>query len=68
MSEKEGLLEWELNYIQKIDPSLIRKRLREELDYLYSVGTIVDAIKHDDLLSHIFGLRLGIHLSFSVGV
>ena len=53
MSEKEGLLEWELNYIQKIDPSLIRKRLREELDYLYSVGTIVDAIKHDDLLSHI---------------
>lgn len=50
--KKEGLLGWELDFIQKIDPGIVRKRLREELDYLYSVGTIVEAIKADDLLSH----------------
>lgn len=53
MSEKQGLLEWEVDFIQKIDPTIIRKRLREELDYLYSVGPITDAIKCNKLLSHI---------------
>lgn len=54
MSEKkEGLLDWEVDFIQKIDPSIIRKRLCEEFDYLYSVGPITDAIKNDDVLSHI---------------
>lgn len=53
MSKEEGLLDWEVDFIQKIDPSIIRKRLHEEFDYLYSVGPITDAIKNDDVLSHI---------------
>ncbi|MEO6077626.1 MAG: F-box protein [Candidatus Andersenbacteria bacterium] len=54
MENQKGFYnEWELDFICHINPSILRKRLREEFEYLYSVGTLVDAIRNDDLLCHI---------------
>lgn len=54
MENQEGpVTEWELDFIRHVDPSVLRKRLRDELEPLYSVGTLVEAIKADDLLCHI---------------
>lgn len=51
--EGQKLNEWEFNFIQNIDPTVLRKRLRDEFEYLYSVGTILNVFKNDDLLAHI---------------
>lgn len=54
MENQEGLLtHWEFDFIKYIDPGVVRKRLREEFDHLYSVGTLVDAIKNDFLMTHL---------------
>ncbi|MEO6077955.1 MAG: hypothetical protein ABIP54_04165 [Candidatus Andersenbacteria bacterium] len=54
MENQEGpVTEWELDFIRHVNPSVLRKRLRDELEPLYSVGTLVEAIKADDLLCHI---------------
>lgn len=53
MEEEKGLSDWEWSVIKHAKPSFLRKRFREEFDHLYSVGTLVDAIKNDFLLSHI---------------
>lgn len=52
---KEGqqLSEWEWSAILHATPDQIRKRFREELTHLYSVGTLLDAIRCDRLLSHV---------------
>jgi hypothetical protein len=54
MSEKKGqhLSEWEWSVVLHANPEQVRKRFRVELEYLYNVGTLLDAIPYDSLLSH----------------
>ena len=51
---EQGLSEWEWNQLKMVIKSdSVRKRFREELDYLEQYGNLLIVIKSNDLLAHL---------------
>lgn len=53
MENSQGLSKWEWNMIKNIPADVIRKRFRDELDHQSRVGNLLEALKDDNLLTHV---------------